>query len=187
MKVLLLNSSRRKEGCTYTALSVVANALQEQSIETEIIHAVPTDTVIKEVAEKLKTCDGIVLGSPVYWASPTGEVITFLDKLCTIAGKELHHKVGAVVVSARRAGTTASLDVLLKYLSYHQMIIVSSNYWNMIHGNRPDEVQQDIEGLQIMRTLGKNMAWIMSCIDAGKKVGITPPITEQKIMTNYIR
>lgn len=187
MKVILLNGSRREHGCTCKALSTVAEALQANGIDTEIIHAVPTDDVVKAVAEKVNEADGIVIGSPVYWASPSGEIVSFLDKLAGTAGAALTHKVGAVVASARRGGTTATLDVLAKYIEYHQMVMATSNYWPMVHGNTPAEVEQDAEGLQIMRTLGHNMAWILKCIDAGKKAGINPPATEAKIMTNYIR
>lgn len=187
MKVILLNGSRREKGCTYTALSVVADTLKENGIDAEIIHAVPDTATVNAVAEKMKTADGLVIGSPVYWASPSGEIVSFMDQLAGKAGAALIHKVGATVASARRAGTTATLDVLNKYLAYHQMVSVASNYWPMVHGNTPDEVRQDAEGLQIMRVLGRNMAWILKCIDAGKKAGITAPETEAKIMTNFIR
>lgn len=187
MKVILLNGSRREKGCTYTALSVVADTLKENGIDAEIIHAVPDTATVNAVAEKMKTADGLVIGSPVYWASPSGEIVSFMDQLAGKAGASLVHKVGATVASARRAGTTATLDVLNKYLSYHQMVSVASNYWPMVHGNTPDEVRQDAEGLQIMRVLGRNMAWILKCIEAGKKAGITAPETESKVMTNFIR
>ena len=187
MKVVLLNGSRREAGCTYTALSVVADVLKENGVDAEIIHAVPTDDVVKAVAEKVKEADGLVVGSPVYWASPSGEIISFMDRLASMAGSALIHKPAAAVASARRAGTTATLDVLNKYFSYHQMPIVSSNYWNVVHGNTPDEVKQDAEGMQIMRVLGRNMAWLLKCIEAGKTAGITAPETEAKVMTNFIR
>ena len=187
MKVILLNGSRREKGCTYTALSVVADMLKENGIDAEIIHAVPDTATVNAVAEKMKTADGLVIGSPVYWASPSGEIVSFMDQLAGKAGAALVHKVGATVASARRAGTTATLDVLNKYLAYHQMVSVASNYWPMVHGNTPDEVRQDAEGLQIMRVLGHNMAWILKCIEAGTKAGITVPETEAKIMTNFIR
>ena len=187
MKVILLNGSRREKGCTYTALSVVADTLKENGIDAEIIHAVPDTATVNAVAEKMKTADGLGIGSPVYWASPSGEIVSFMDQLAGKAGAALVHKVGATVASARRAGTTATLDVLNKYLAYHQMVSVASNYWPMAHGNTPDEVRQDAEGLQIMRVLGRNMAWILKCIEAGKKAGITAPETEAKIMTNFIR
>ena len=135
----------------------------------------------------MKTADGLVIGSPVYWASPSGEIVSFMDQLAGKAGAALVHKVGATVASARRAGTTATLDVLNKYLAYHQMVSVASNYWPMVHGNTPDEVRQHAEGLQIMSVLVRNMEWILKCIEAGKKAGITAPQTEAKIMTNFIR
>lgn len=187
MKVILLNGSRRAKGCTFTALSLIAQELEACGIDTEIIHAKPEETILKEVATKMTQADGLVVGSPVYWASPTGEIISFLDKLSSLAGKSLLHKPAAAIASARRGGTTATLDVLMKYLSYHQMPIVSSNYWPMIHGNTPEEVMQDSEGVQIMQVLGKNMAWLLRAIECGNKHGITAPEVQSKIMTNFIR
>lgn len=187
MKVLLLNGSRREKGCTYTALTEVAAALNSRGIGTEVIHAVPTEDTVVSVAEKLKEADGLVIGSPVYWASPSGEMVLFLDKLSAAGGAYLKHKPAAAVASARRAGTTATLDVLLKYLEYHQTLIVSSNYWNMVHGNSPEEVKQDAEGLQIMHVLGANMAWLLKCLEAGRKAGIEAPETPPKVFTNFIR
>ena len=187
MKVLLLNGSPRKEGCTYTALSEVALALQTEGIETEIFQAGnPEMENLKAAAEKLKEADALVIGSPVYWASPSGQIIEFMDKFCSVAGKDMLHKPAAAVASARRAGTTATLDVLLKYFTYHEMPVVASNYWTMVHGNTPEEVRQDKEGLQIMRVLGKNMAWLLKCIEAGKKAGVELPEQEEKIKTNFI-
>lgn len=187
MKVLLLNGSPRKEGCTYTALSEVALALQAEGIETEIFQAGnPEMENVKAAAEKLKEADALVVGSPVYWASPSGQIIEFMDKFCSVAGKDMLHKPAAAVASARRAGTTATLDVLLKYFTYHEMPVVASNYWTMVHGNTPEEVRQDKEGLQIMRVLGKNMAWLLKCIEAGKKAGVELPEQEEKIKTNFI-
>jgi len=187
MKVLLLNGSRREKGCTYTALTAVAEALNQNGIDTEIIHSLPETAIVDEVAEKLKTADGVVFGSPVYWASPSGEMVSFLDRLAAKAGGLLAHKAGAVVASARRAGTTATLDVLNKYVAYHQMVGVNSIYWPMVHGNTPDEVRRDEEGLQVMRVLGQNMAWVLKCLEAGKKAGIEPPAAEKTVRTNFIR
>ena len=162
MKVLLLNGSPRKAGCTFTALTEVANTLNAQGIETEIFQAGdPSIENVKVAAKIMEKSDVLVIGSPVYWASPSGQIIEFMDKFCSQAGNFMLHKPAAAVTSARRAGTTATLDVLLKYLEYHQMPVVSSNYWNMVHGNTPEEVKQDEEGLQIMRTLGNNMAWLL--------------------------
>ncbi len=187
MKVLLLNGSRRERGCTCTALSEIAKVLEANDIATEIIHAVPEDDVVKGVAEKLKTADGLVIGSPVYWASPSGEMVSFMDKLSAIAGPALRHKPGAAIASARRAGTTATLEVLHKYLMYFEMPLVSANYWAMVHGNTPEEVKKDLEGMQIMRVLGNNMAWLLKCIAAGKAAGVKEPAKEDKVMTSFIR
>ena len=188
MKVLLLNGSPRKEGCTYTALCEVAAALKENGVDSEIFRAGNPDTEnVKAAAAKMKEADGLVIGSPVYWASPSGQIIEFMDKFCSMAGADMRLKPGAAVASARRAGTTATLDVLNKYLTFYQMPVVSSNYWNMVHGNTPEEVRQDAEGLQIMRTLGNNMAWLLKSIEAGKKAGLEVPAQEEKIKTNFIR
>lgn len=188
MKVLLLNGSPRKEGCTYTALCTIAETLEKHEIEAEIFQAGdPSTENVALAAEKMKEADALVIGSPVYWASPSGQIIEFMDQFAKKAGKDMIRKPAAAIASARRAGTTATLDVLTKYLSYHQMPIISSNYWNMVHGNTPAEVKQDAEGLQIMRVLGENMAWILKCIEAGKKAGISAPETEDKILTNFIR
>ena len=193
MKVLLINGSRRKSGCTYTALKEVADVLESEKISTEIIHvgidAVNgnIDKAVKETAAMLDEVDGIVLGSPVYYASPSGEIQVFLDRLFYIHGDKLKHKPGAVVASARRAGTTAALDVLNKYLMINEMPVVSSQYWTMVHGNSPEEVRQDAEGMQTMRILGKNMAWLLRCIEAGRQAGILPERTEERVWTNFIR
>ena len=193
MKVLLINGSRRKSGCTYTALKEVADVLESEKISTEIIHvgidAVngSIDKAVKETAAMLDEVDGIVLGSPVYYASPSGEIQVFLDRLFYIHGDKLKHKPGAVVASARRAGTTAALDVLNKYLMINEMPVVSSQYWTMVHGNSPEEVRQDAEGMQTMRILGKNMAWLLRCIEAGRQAGILLERTEERVWTNFVR
>jgi len=193
MKVLLLNGSRREKGCTYTALSLVAKELEAAGIDTEIIYiglnAVngKLDALVKDVAAKMKEADGLVVGSPVYYASPTGEIQVFLDRFAGVAGADLRHKPAAAIASARRAGTSTTLDVLNKYLMYNEMPVVSSNYWNMVHGNTPEEVLQDKEGVQIMETLGRNMAWLLKSIEAGKKAGVEEPAKPVKVMTNFIR
>lgn len=205
MKVLLINGSPNPRGCTYTALNEVAKTLEQEGIETEIIQVGQKDIrgcigcrqckesgqcifddFVNEVAPKFNECDGIVIGSPVYYASANGTLISFLDRLfySTLADKTM--KVGAAVVSARRAGTTATFDELNKYFTISQMPIVSSQYWNMVHGNTPEEVQQDLEGLQTMRTLGKNMAFLIKSIQLGKKqLGL--PEKEETVHTNFIR
>lgn len=193
MKVVLVNGSRRENGCTNTALGEIAKILNESGIETELffIGKKVTDgqinDAVKEVAEAIKTADGFIVGSPVYYASPSGEVISFLDRLFGAAEADLRFKPSAAIASARRGGTTATLDVLNKYFLYNQMPLISSRYWNMVHGNTPEEVLKDEEGIQIMHTIGKNMAWILKSIEAGKKAGVAQPESEPKKFTNFIR
>ena len=193
MKVLKINGSRREKGCTYTALHLIEQVLNEEGIETEILfvgkRAVngEIEALVKEAIEKMKEADGLVLGSPVYYASPTGEIVAFLDRLFWNGGDALRGKPAAVLASARRGGTTAALEVLNKYPTYMEMPLISSRYWNMVHGNKPEEVMQDKEGVQIMETLGRNMAWILKCIEAGKQAGITQPPAADKVFTNFIR
>ncbi|MDO5154458.1 MAG: flavodoxin family protein [Eubacteriales bacterium] len=206
MKVLLINGSPRAKGCTYTALSIVEESLKQAGIETEIFQigvkpvrgcieckvcwetgrCVFQDDVLAQLYPKLEEADGFVFGSPTYFASANGSMVSLMDRLFYTA-KELWLKPAACVVSARRGGTTAALDVLLKYPANRNMPIVSSQYWNMVHGNEPEEVLEDLEGIQTMRTLGKNMAWMLKCIEAGKNAGIEKPEIEEKIKTNYIR
>lgn len=193
MKVVLINGSRRENGCTYTALQEICKVLNQEGIDTEIFHvglrAVngEIDVLVKEVAEAVKEADGFIVGSPVYYASPSGEVIAFLDRLYGACEADLRFKPAAAIASARRAGTTATLDVLNKYFTYNQMPIVSSRYWSMVHGNKPEDVLKDEEGLQIMRTIGTNMAWILKSVEAGKAAGVKQPEAEQKVFTNFIR
>ena len=193
MKVLLLNGSRREKGCTYTALSLVAKELEKAGIDTEIVYIGlntvngKLDELVKECAAKMKEADGLVVGSPVYYASPTGEIQVFLDRFAGVAGGDMRLKPAAAIASARRAGTSTTLDVLNKYLMYNEMPVVSSNYWNMVHGSKPEDVLQDKEGVQIMETLGKNMAWMLKCFEAGKAAGVALPQTERDYKTNFIR
>ncbi|MEW4414674.1 flavodoxin family protein [Clostridium sp. AN503] len=206
-KVLLINGSGNEHGCTYTALSEVAATLEKEGITTEIIQlgkdpvrdcigcgacaklgkCVFDDDLVNQVHEKALEADGFVFGTPVYYAHPSGRILSFLDRLFYSGGGAFAFKPGAAVASARRAGTTASLDVLNKYFTIARMPVVSSNYWNMVHGNTPEEVKQDLEGLQIMRGIGQNMAWMIKCIEAGKAAGISYPQTEKKVKTNFIR
>lgn len=206
MKALLLNGSPRMNGCTFTALSEVANTLKECGIDTEIVQignqairgcigcggcagkgrCIFNDDVVNEVIAKMEKADGLVIGSPVYFASPNGNLLSLLDRLF-YAGDCFAHKPAAAVVSARRAGTTVSLDDLNKYFTIKQMPVVSSNYWNMVHGSCPEDVQQDEEGLQTMRNLARNMAWMLKCIECGRQNGIKPPVAEKKVWTNFIR
>ncbi len=207
MKVLLFNGSPHKNGCTYTALSEAAAALEKNGIETEIMHigsnimhgciacgkcaggnpCVFGDDCVNEALGKIGAADGYIFGSPVYYASPNGAILSFMDRLFYAGSSELSFKPAACVASARRAGTTATLDTMNKYFGISKMITVGSNYWNIVHGNTPEEVRRDEEGMQTMRVLGENMAWILKLIDNGRKNGIEPPVTEGKIKTNFIR
>ena len=193
MKVLMINGSRNAAGCTFTALSEIAKELNAEGIDTEILHvgkgAVDgkVNEMVQAAIEKMKESDGLIIGSPVYYASPSGEVIAFLDRFFGAGSQVLRHKPAAAIASARRAGTTSSLDVLNKYIQYSEMPLVTSNYWPMVHGSVPADVLKDEEGVQIMHLLGKNMAWILKCIEAGKKAGIAAPAEVEKVKTNFIR
>jgi len=206
MKVLLINGSPNAKGCTYTALSEVEKILNENNIETEMIQignkairgcigcggckstkrCVFDDDLVNEVIAKMEGADGLIIGSPVYFASPNGNLMSMLDRMF-YAGDCFAHKPAAAVVSARRAGTTVSLDDLNKYFSIRQMLTVGSTYWNMVHGSKPADVLCDEEGLQTMRNLGRNMAWILKCIEAGAATGIKAPAAEREKWTNFIR
>lgn len=208
VKVLLVNGSSRAEGCTYTALAEVAGALEEGHISTEIFHIGAgalagclgcracrdtgrcfQDDAVNVFLDKADGADGFVFGSPVHFASAAGALTAFLDRafFAALGRGVLRHKPGAAVVSCRRGGSTAALDQLLKYFSISEMPVVSSQYWNMVHGNTPEEVRQDLEGLQTMRILGANMAWLLRSIEAGKAAGVPLPERELRIMTNFVR
>ena len=209
MKVLLVNGGPHKEGCTYTALSEVAKELNKEGIETEIfwVGVKPIsgciacgkcfengkcvfDDVVNEFTEKAKEADGFIFGTPVHYAAASGAITSFMDRVfySTFTKPDLFRlKPAACVVSARRAGTTATFDQINKYFAMNQMPIISSRYWNMVHGANPDQVRQDEEGMQIMRILGKNMAYHLKCKEAAEKVGINPPELEQITFTNFIR
>ena len=206
MKALLVNGSPRAKGCTYTALTELAKTLEAEGIETEIIHVGNKDVrgciacrkchstgsgkcvfddIVNEVAPKLAEADAFVIGYPVYFASPAGGVVSFLDRLFfSTMNTDKTMKVGAAVVSCRRGGNTATFDMLNKYFTMNGMPIVSSQYWNMVYGGSPEEVLEDKEGLQTMRTLGRNMAFLMKSIQMGKeKLGL--PKKEPIIFTNF--
>ena len=205
MKVLLINGSPNAKGCTYTALTEVQKTLNQEGIETEIIHVghkdirgcigcrkckstgkCVFDDIVNETAPKFAECDGIVVGSPVYYASANGTLISFLDRLFYSVSCDKTMKVGAAVVSARRGGTTATFDELNKYFTISNMPIASSQYWNMVHGYTPEDVYADKEGCQIMRTLGRNMAFLIKSINLGKeKYGL--PEKEEHIFTSFSR
>ena len=193
MKVILFNGSRNEKGSTYTALNLVADSLKENGIDTEIFWVGgraltgEIDALVDEAIAKVQEADGIVLGSPVYYASPSGEMVAFLDRLYWKGEKYLRFKPAAAVTVARRAGTTACLDVLNKYITYAQQPVITSRYWNMVHGSNGDDVMKDEEGIQIMHTIGRNMAWILKSIEAGKAAGVSQPESEKKVWTNFIR
>ncbi len=207
MKVLLVNGSSHKTGCTYTALNEVAKTLNKEGIETEIIQlgncelrdccgcnechklgkCVFDDGYVNEFIDEAKTADGFVFGTPVYYAHPSGRILSFLDRVFYAGSYAFAFKPGASIASARRSGTTASFDVLNKYFTIANMPIVSSIYWNNIHGRIADDAKQDLEGLQTMRTLGRNMAWMLKCIESGKQNGIARPELEDRIITDFIR
>ena len=199
MKVILINGSPNAKGCTYTALEEVSKTLKSEGIETEIIHVGHKDIrgcigcrqcktkgkcvfndIVNDIAPKFKECDGIVIGSPVYFASANGTLVSFIDRLFYSMTADKTMKVGAAVVSCRRGGNSATFDELNKYFTISQMPIASSQYWNMVHG------KQDLEGLQTMRTLGKNMAFLIKSIQLGKKEFGLPEKEEHKF-TNFIR
>lgn len=209
MKVLMINGSSHKKGCTFTALTEIQNQLKGYDIDAEIVQlgtgaikdcigcgacrkldnkcAFGDDDIVNELIAKAKDADGFIFGTPVYYAHPSGRILSLLDRLFYAGGKAFAYKPGAAVASARRAGTTASIDVLNKYFTICNMPVVSSQYWNMVHGNSPEEVKQDEEGLQTMRVLAANMAWLLKCIAAGKEKGIGLPNLEPRIMTNFVR
>ena len=207
MKVLLLNGSSNLKGCTYTALEEIAKTLQEEGIDTEIfqIGAEPLrdcigcggcskgngcvfrDDCVNEFVEKAKEADGFVFGTPVYYAHPSGRVLSFLDRAFYSSKNAFVFKPGASVAVARRGGTTASFDVMNKYFGISQMPVVGSTYWNVAHGHVPGEVEQDAEGLQTMRNLARNMAWMLKCFEAGKKAGVSLPEAETDKKTHFIR
>ena len=206
MKVLLLNGSPRQE-CTYTALKIVAEEIEKNGIETEIFSignkpvagciacgtckktgkCVFSDDGVNEFVEKMKNADGLIIGTPVHYASASGAVTSFMDRASYSGGSALMYKPGASVVSCRRGGASVAFDQINKYFGILNMPVVSSNYWNMVHGSSANDVYKDEEGVQTMRILGNNMSWILKLIENGKKNGINHPEPEQKIMTNYIR
>ena len=207
MKVLLVNGSPHPKGCTYTALQEVAGQLEKEGVESVLLQlgtrpvqdciacgkcaesglCVFKDDAVNEAIGLLKECDGLVVGSPVYYGGPTGSLCSFLDRLCFRKAAPYAGKPAACVVSCRRGGATAAFERLNQFFGMLNMPIVTSQYWNMVHGNTPDQVLQDIEGLQTMRTLAKNMAWLIKCIEAGRKAGITKPDYEPWTPTNFIR
>lgn len=211
MKVLAINGSPNKEGNTYQALSMVGSKLTEQGIEFEMLHvgnkairgclacgkcrqnrdekcSITTD-LLNESIQVMKAADGLILGAPVHYAGVPGTMKSFLDRAFYVAGSNgglFRQKVGAAVVAVRRTGGSATFDSLNHYLTYSEMILATSNYWNIIHGRMPGEVVQDAEGVQIMEVLGNNIAWLLKMKEQTKD-SIPAPMPVQKVMTNFIR
>ena len=206
MKVLLVNGGPHEKGCTYTALEEVSKTLQKNGIETEIIWlgvnpiagcigcnaCLKTgkcfrNDIVNDFIEKSKEADGFVFGTPVHFASSAGSLTSFMDRVFYGRGNLFKNKPACCVVSCRRGGATATFDQINKYFSICNMPIVTSQYWNQVHGTNPDEVRKDEEGMQTMRTLGNNMAWLLKCIDVAKKNGVEYPENEKAVKTNFIR
>lgn len=206
MQVLLVNGSPHAKGCTWTALSEVAAELEKQGIGSQIFQlgTQPVagciacgacrktgrcfrDDKVNEALELVPQFDGFVFGSPVYYASASGQLESFLDRLFFSGSQLFANKPGAAVVSCRRGGGTAAFEQINKYFGMNNMPVGTSIYWNQVHGNTPDEVRQDAEGLQTMRQLARNMAWMLRCFEAGKAAGVPLPAREPVIRTNFIR
>ncbi len=210
MKVLLVNGSPHEKGCTYTALTEAAKTLNEEGIDTEIFwvgtkplagciacktcaktgRCVFNDRV-NDFLDIAKGADGYIFGSPVHYAAASGAITSFMDRVFyadALGGRQSFYlKPAACIVSARRAGTTATFDQLNKYFTISEMPIISSRYWNMVHGAKPEDVEKDLEGLQTMRILARNMAFFLKCKEAGLKTGVPLPMREEIIFTNFIR
>ena len=206
MHVLLINGSPHQAGSTYTALSEVAGQLEAEGIAADIVHighkpigpctgcfrcfetgyCVFKDEPVNTFIDLARQADGIVVGSPVYFAGPNGSLTCLLDRMFIGKGAHYAYKPAASVAVLRRGGGSATFDRLNKYFTISNMPVVSSQYWNSVHGLNPEEIKQDLEGMQVMRMLGRNMAWLLKCIDAAK--GTVPyPESEPKVMTNFIR
>jgi multimeric flavodoxin WrbA len=206
-KVLLLNGSPNRDGCTFTALKEVENTLLTNGIETELQwigkkpvagciacgkcretgRCVFNEDMVNETIEKSGLYDGLIVGSPVYYAGPSGQLCAFLDRLFYAGSNGWSGKPAAAVVSCRRGGASTAFDRLNKYFTINSMPVVSSQYWNQVHGFTPDDVLKDKEGLQTMRTLAQNMAWLLKCIECGRANGIERPLHEEHVWTNFIR
>ncbi len=212
MKILMLNGSFNSDGSTKSGLDVMAEAFAAEGVESEIVtvggkpiadcitcgkcgelkRCVFANDAVNEFAEKAKTADGFVFASPVYYAHPSGRIMSFLDRLffsSRLANgyENLRHKPAAAIVVARRAGTSASYDVLNKYFGISQMLNVGSTYWNEFHALTKDDVPEDAEGVQTLRNLARNMVYVMKCLKAGRDAGITPPSTKEEVFTNFVR
>ena len=206
MKVLLINGSPHEKGCTYTSLKEVADTLEKNGIGAEI-HWIGKgdipgctgcgacrdkgkcviDDDVNSVAARIDEFDGFVFGAPVYYSGPAGQLTSWMDRLFYTSGRKMRGQVAASVVNARRGGNSASFERLNQYYLMTNMVVPGSQYWNITHGTKPEDVLKDEEGLQTMRTLGNNMAWVLKCIDAGRKAGIDYPQPEPPLRTNFIR
>ena len=206
MKVLLINGSPNGHGCTYTALKEIEKTLRQEGVETEMFYLgnkpiggcigcgscrktgkCVQDDIVNKLLPKALKADAMVLGAPVHFASAAGQASSAFDRLFMMANGGFANKLGAAIVSCRRGGASATFDQLNKYFTISNMPVVSGNYWNQVHGNTPEEVKQDEEGMQNMRAIARNMAWLLKCIEAGKAAGVALPEQEEKIRTNYIR
>ncbi len=206
MKVLMLNGSPKERGNTGLALEEIGKQLEKEGIEYEVFQlgGAPVrdcigcglctekgcrfdDDGVNAFIAKAKEADGFVFGTPVYYAHPSGRILSFLDRVFFSSAEIFAHKPGAAVAIARRGGTTASFDVLNKYFGISEMPVAGSTYWNIAHGRKPGEVELDDEGLRTMRNLARNLAWMLKCFEAGKKAGIPEPETEEGPATNFIR
>ena len=201
MKVLLVNGSPNKEGCTYTALCEIASALEKHGVDSEIFQigagaqqgctdcskcwdvgtCVFGGEIYNNLTSKMREADGIVIGSPVYYAGPNGALCALLDRVFYSSGGKFKHKPAAAIMSCRRGGASSTFDRLNKYFTISEMPVVSSQYWNCVHGHTPEDVRLDLEGLQIMRTLGNNMAWLLKCINTGEP----PPEPQERVWTSF--
>ena len=206
MKVLLINGSPNERGCTYTALAEAQKVFEKNGVETEIVYlgkkpvagcvacgicrkagyCVYNDTV-NDVIDKLDDIDGLIVGSPVYYAGVSGQITSFLDRLFFAASAKMKGKPAASIVSCRRGGASAAFEIINKYFMMTNMPVVTSQYWNQVHGNTPEEVLRDEEGLQTVRVLAQNMIWLMRSIEAGRAAGVEYPEYEPKLRTNFIR
>ncbi len=209
MKVLLINGSPHEHGCTYTALSEIASQLSKNGIESELLwlgtepikscmgcggcyragktHCVYTGDVVEKAQNVMDECDGIIVGSPVHYAGASGQITSFMGRFFYSYSSKMQNKPGAAIVSCRRGGASAAFESLNKFFQICNMPLVTSQYWNQVHGNTPEEVKADLEGMQTMRTLADNMAWMLKSIEAGKAAGVTVPEREPKARTNFIR
>lgn len=207
MKVLLVNGSPNAKGCTYTALQEIATTLAHDGVESEIFQVgkkpisgciacyscrktqrCAIDDNVNTFLEKAQTADGFVFGSPVHFAAPSGALTSFMDRVFFAGEKSLFSlKPAAAIASARRAGNTVTFDQINKYFTIRQMPIISSTYWNMVHGAKAEDVLQDLEGLLTMRNLARNMSWFLRCKEAAEKAGVALPIQEAPVVTSFIR